>query len=151
MEYALAQLNLAVMKYPLESGEMAEFTANLDRINQLAESSSGFIWRLQDESGDATALRPFGDDMLVNLSLWQDVDSLHAFVFDSAHKSFMKRRSEWFDKMSDAYVVLWWLPSGELPTLEDAGRRIACLRSDGPGPEAFTFRERFPPPGNDGA
>ena len=149
-EYALAQLNLAKFKYPRESAEMSDFVDNLDRINALAESSEGFIWRLQDEAGDATALRPFGEELLVNLSLWRDVDALHHFVFATQHKDFLRRRPQWFHKMDTPYVVLWWLPAGTLPDLGDAGERIELLRREGPSPRAFSFRQRFDPPLTDG-
>jgi len=90
--YELAQLNIALMKEPLESSRMADFVANLDRINALAESSPGFVWRLQTEEGDATALRPLGEDTLVNVSVWRDVGSLNKYVYGSAHVEIMRRR-----------------------------------------------------------
>ena len=73
-QFELAQLNIALMKEPLDSPVMTEFVANLDRINALAESATGFVWRLQTEEGDATALRPLGENVLVNMSVWRDVD-----------------------------------------------------------------------------
>ncbi|MEQ1515830.1 MAG: DUF3291 domain-containing protein, partial [Usitatibacteraceae bacterium] len=93
--YELAQLNIAIMKEPLESPALADFVANLDRINTLAEQSPGYIWRLQSDAGDATALRPMGDDTLVNMSVWQDADSLNTYVYKSAHVEIMRRRKEW--------------------------------------------------------
>ena len=143
-ESQLAQLNVAAVKAPLESPEMAEFVANLDRINELAESSPGFVWRLQDEGGNATSLRPFGDDMLVNISVWDDVASLERFVFKSVHTEIMKRRQEWFERMVGNYLVLWWVPMGHQPTEEEAGEKLANIQKHGPGPSAFNFRERFP-------
>ncbi len=144
--YQLAQLNVAQMRLPMEDPGMADFVDNLDRINALAESSPGFVWRLQDETGNATDFRPFGDDMLVNISVWEDAESLRAFVFDTAHKEIMKRRAEWFDRMEMPYVVLWWVPAGHQPTEQEAGEKLEQLRSQGPGPEAFNFRELFPSP-----
>ena len=144
--YELAQLNVAQMRLPMEDPGMADFVDNLDRINALAESSPGFVWRLQDETGNATDFRPFGDDMLVNISVWEDAESLRAFVFDTAHKEIMKRRAEWFDRMEMPYVVLWWVPAGHQPTEQEAGEKLEQLRSQGPGPEAFNFRELFPSP-----
>ncbi len=145
-DYQLAQLNIAQMRNSLEDPAMAEFVDNLDRINGLAEASPGFVWRLQDEEGNATSVRPFGDDLLVNLSVWEDLDSLKAFVFKSAHSGFLKRRAEWFDRMETAYVVLWWVPAGHRPTEAEAGEKLELLRRQGPGPEAFSFREAFEPP-----
>lgn len=142
----LAQLNIATMKESLESPSMADFVANLDRINHLAESSPGFIWRLQDEEGDATAIRPFGPQVLVNMSVWADVESLSQYAFRSAHAEIMRRRREWFEKMSDAYTVLWWVPVGHRPSVTEAAERLHMLREAGPTPAAFTFRQTFPSP-----
>jgi len=144
--YELAQLNVAIMKEPLESPRLADFVANLDRINALAEASPGFVWRLQTEEGDATALRPMGEDTLVNISVWQDVDSLNKYVYGSAHVEIMRRRKEWFERMREAYVVLWWVGKGHRPTTAEAIAKLELLRSQGPTKEAFTFRQAFLPP-----
>jgi heme-degrading monooxygenase HmoA len=144
--FELAQLNIATMREPLESPAMADFVANLDRINALAESQPGFVWRLQTEEGDATALRPLGDDTLVNVSVWRDLESLQHFVYRSAHVEIMKRRKEWFDAMREAYMVLWWVPAGHRPDVNEAADRLRRLRADGPSPEAFSFKQAFPAP-----
>lgn len=144
--YELAQLNIAVMKAPLESPTMADFVANLDRINALAESSPGFVWRLKTDEGNATALRPLGDETLVNISVWKDVASLNSFVYRSAHVQIMKRRKEWFERAREAYAVLWWVPRGHRPELAEAAARLELLRARGPTREAFTFRNAFLPP-----
>lgn len=144
--YELAQLNIALLKAPLESPLLADFVASLERINTLAEASPGFVWRLETEDGDATALRPFGDDCIVNLSVWSNVDSLHAFVYTSDHAKVMSRRREWFERMPDAHTVLWWVPCGHRPTLEEAAERLEALRGQGPHAEAFTFRKAYYPP-----
>jgi len=144
--YQLAQLNIAVMKEPLESPLMTDFVANLDRVNALAEQSPGFVWRLQTEEGDATALRPMGDNVLVNMSVWRDVESLSQFVYRSGHTEIMRRRREWFDRMSEAHMVLWWVQEGRRPTIDEARKRLELLRQHGPTAEAFTFRASFAPP-----
>ncbi len=145
--YHLAQLNIAALREPLESPLLADFVANLDRINALAEASPGFIWRLKDDGGNATALRPFGDDVLVNLSLWRDLDALRDFAFQGEHAAIMRRRQEWFSRMASAYVVLWWVPADHRPDLSEARDRLDTLRRDGAGPSAFGFRAPHPPPG----
>ncbi|MDZ4333651.1 MAG: DUF3291 domain-containing protein [Pseudomonas sp.] len=144
--YQLAQLNIATMKAPLESPSMADFVANLERINALAESSPGYIWRLQDEAGDATAFRPFGDDVLVNLSVWRDVQALSDYVYKSAHTEMLKRRQEWFSKVSAAHMVLWWVPAGHRPSVQEAAERLALLREQGASAQAFSFRQAFAAP-----
>ena len=145
--YHLAQLNIGVIKAPLDSAVMADFVGNLDRINALAEATPGFVWRLQTDDGNATAFRPYDDDVtLVNMSVWEDAESLSRFVFKSAHVEIMRRRREWFERMAEAYLVLWWVPEGHRPTIEEAKARLAQLRAHGPTADAFTFRTAFPPP-----
>ena len=144
--YELAQLNIAIMKEPLESPSMADFVANLDRINALAEASPGFVWRLQTEEGDATAMRPLGEDKLINVSVWRDVESLNEYVYGSAHVEIMRRRTEWFERMREAFVVLWWVRKGHRPSVQEAIGKLALLREKGPTEDAFTFRHAFPSP-----
>jgi len=147
MSHQLAQLNIAVMKEPLESPTMADFVANLDRINALAESAPGFVWRFQTDEGDATAARPLGDDTLINLSVWQDLSSLNDYVYRSAHAQIMKRRKEWFERLREAHVVLWWVAAGHRPSLDEAIAKLNRLRSSGPSEVAFSFRQAYPAPG----
>jgi len=144
--YELAELNIAAMREPLESPPMAGFVAALDRINALAEASPGFVWRLQTEAGDATALRPLGAETLVNLSVWRDAASLHGFVYRSGHVEIMRRREEWFERIRETHVVLWWVGAGERPTVDEALARLGRLRASGPTERAFTFKRAFPPP-----
>ena len=144
--YHLAQLNIAKMKYPAEAPEMADFTNNLERINALADQSPGFIWRLQTEEGDATAIDFFGPDILVNMSVWLDGESLHDYVYRTSHARIMSRRKEWFERFEDSYTVLWWIPEGHIPTLEEANEKLELLRANGPTAEAFTFKQGFPAP-----
>lgn len=141
--YYLAQMNIATMKQPLESPGMADFVANLDRVNALAEASPGFVWRLQTEEGDATSVRPLGEDILINISVWEDVESLNAYVYESVHVEIMRRRKEWFERMRDAYVVLWWIPKNHRPTTAEAIDKLALLRKNGPSEEAFTPHKTF--------
>lgn len=145
-DYEIAQLNIATMKEPLESPSMADFVGNLDRINLLAESSPGFVWRLKGEGSDATSLRPLGPDVIVNMSVWKDVASLNDFVFRTAHLEIMRRRKEWFERMRDAYAVIWWVRTGHRPTVAEAIAKLELLRANGPTQEAFTFKKAFPPP-----
>jgi hypothetical protein len=145
--YQLAQLNIGIIKGPMDSPVMAEFAANLDRINALAESTPGFVWRLQTEEGNATAIRPFeNQNLLLNMSVWRDVQSLGKYVYHSAHVEIMRRRREWFERMDEAFLVLWWVPEGHRPSVAAAIARLELLRSKGPTAEAFTFRHAFPAP-----
>jgi heme-degrading monooxygenase HmoA len=145
--YELAQLNIGVIRGPIGSPVMAEFVANLDRINALADRAPGFVWRLQTEEGNATAIRPFDDEnVAVNMSVWRDLESLNAFVYRSAHVEVMRRRREWFERMEQAFLVLWWVRKGHRPSVQEAIARLELLRTKGPTPEAFTFRQTFAPP-----
>jgi hypothetical protein len=146
MSCQLAQLNIARLVAPIDSPVLSEFVANLERVNALAESSPGYVWRLQTEEGDATAIRDFGDDIIVNMSVWEDVASLRRFVYESDHINILRQRHDWFEKMKENYMVLWWIPSGHLPTLSEAEARLEQMKASGPGPEAFSFRQTFPPP-----
>ena len=146
--HELAQLNIGIIRGPMDSPVMAEFAANLERINAVADAAPGFVWRLQTEEGDATAIRPFDDEnMLVNMSVWKDMESLRRYVYHSAHVEVMRRRREWFQPMSEACLVLWWVPRGHRPSITEAIARLERLRAHGPGPDAFTFRHPFPQPG----
>ncbi len=142
----LAQVNIARMKAPLEDPLMAGFVARLEEINALADRSPGFVWRLQTPEGDATYLRPSGDDrILFNLSVWETVEDLRAYVYRSVHVEVLRRRPEWFEKFERPYLALWWVPAGHVPPVEEAKERLAHLQEHGPTPFAFTFRDRFPP------
>jgi hypothetical protein len=145
--YHLAQLNIGRIRAPLDSPLMETFVRRLPDINAIADRAPGFVWRLQTEDGDATAVRPFGDDrILVNMSVWESLESLHAYVYRSGHAEVMRRRREWFERMEEAYVVLWWVPAGHRPTIGEAKERLGLLRSIGASPAAFTYRQPFPPP-----
>jgi hypothetical protein len=127
---------------------MAAFMAQINPVNALADAAPGFVWRLQDGDGPgATALRPCGPDIMVNLSVWQSLEALQDFTYrNGAHLDAMRRRREWFHKMAEHHLVLWWIPVGHLPDINEALDRLDLLRSHGPGPLAFTFREPYGPP-----
>ena len=145
-KYHIAQLNIATLMAPIESPQLADFVSNLDRINSLADQSPGFVWRLQTEEGDATGIDYFGSDKIVNLSLWESIEDLHNYVYRSAHIEVMRRKKEWFHKMSEAHMVLWWVPAGHIPSIEESAQKLDSLRAKGPTEEAFTFKASFPDP-----
>ena len=150
--FQLAQLNIALPVEPLTSDRLAEFVALLEPVNALADAAPGFVWRLQTEDGDATAVRAFGDEQLiVNMSVWESLDALATFVFGGFHAEVMRRRREWFAHLRDPYAVVWWVAAGVRPTITDAEERLASLREHGPTPYAFTVRRPFPPPGSSAA
>jgi hypothetical protein len=143
--FELAQVNVAIAKGPMESDVMAGFVAALEPINALADAAPGFVWRLQDASGDATAIRVFEDErMLINLSVWESADALAGFVYSSGHTAVMRGRKQWFETLA-LYMALWWVPAGHRPTPLRARERLEHLRAHGPTPFAFTFKRRFEP------
>jgi Domain of unknown function (DUF3291) len=145
--YSLAQVNVATLRAPLDGPELAGFVAQLEPINALADASPGFVWRLQTEDGDATAIRPFDDErIMVNLSVWASLEDLRRFVYASRHLDVLRRRREWFHRMADPYLALWWVPARTIPTVAQAKERLEVLADRGPTPAAFTFRAPFPAP-----
>jgi Domain of unknown function (DUF3291) len=152
VDYVLAQVNVARMREPLDSPLLADFAAALDPVNAAADAAPGFIWRLQGEGGNATSVQAFEWDqpgsagVLVNMSVWESVEALAAYVYSDTHREVLRRRRQWFTRMAEAYVALWWIPRGHIPTTGEAEERILYLRDFGPGPYVFTLKEHFPPP-----
>jgi hypothetical protein len=167
MRYHLAELNIGRPVGTVDGPELADFVARLPEINALAERSPGFVWRLTaDGTDDATALRlpggaqpepgsgggehphrpPGGEDVMVNMSVWESVEALREYTYRTAHLEPLRRRREWFLPMQTNHLVLWWVPAGHRPTLEEARARLDRLDRYGPGPEAFTLRQPYPAP-----
>jgi Domain of unknown function (DUF3291) len=146
--YHVAQLNVARNRAPLDSPEMTGFMSRLDEINALADAAPGFVWRLVDADGaNATTLRPYGPDLMVNMSVWASIEALYDFTYRTAHLDVLRHRRSWFDHDGlTEHAVLWWVPAGTIPTVDEARRRLDLLSRQAPSPEAFTFRDRFPPP-----
>jgi heme-degrading monooxygenase HmoA len=153
--YVLAQVNIGRLRAPLDSPVLADFVAALDPVNSAADTAPGFVWRLQTEDGNATAVRAFQWDqagsagVIVNMSVWESVEALAAFVYSDVHRPVLRRRRQWFVPMAEAYTALWWIPRGSAATTLDAEERVRHLRAHGPTPHAFTFREHFPSPDAD--
>lgn len=148
--FHLAQVNIARPLAALNSPVMQGFTEAIGAMNALAERSPGFVWRLVGSpEADAEAARVFEDPtLLVTLSVWESVESLRAYAMQSAHGSFLRRRVEWFHPATGPSYAVWWIPQGTLPSLAEAHQRLAHLAQHGPTPEAFGFKESFPPPGS---
>ena len=142
----LAQLNIARLVAPLDDPRLEGFVNNLDRVNALGDASPGFVWRLQTDDGDATALRPFPDpDIIVNLTVWESAGSLRAFAYKGEHLEVFKQRRQWFEERVVPMVVLWWVADGHIPSVEEAKERLEFLRRHGPSPWAFPFSALQPP------
>lgn len=146
--YHLAQINVGRFIHLRDDAANADFMAGLDPVNAQADSASGFVWRLIGDGNDATDLVPDENDpqLLVNMSVWTDVEALGAFVYrNSDHLSFMRRRKEWFEKI-EVFQALWWVPVGHIPSVAEGIERVALLRAIGPSADAFTFRNTFSAP-----
>ncbi|MEU4574400.1 DUF3291 domain-containing protein [Nonomuraea sp. ATR24] len=141
----LAELNLAHLRAPIDSAELAEFVALLEPINDLADRSPGFVWRLKESEEDPTATvqHEYGDHLLVNFSVWESLDALWNYVYRSDHLAVLRRRREWFLRMAEPAMVMWWIPEGTIPTLAEGMARLRRLRTEGPGPEAFTYKDAY--------
>ena len=149
--YHIAQVNIALMRAPLDDPLMTEFVASLDEINALADQSPGFIWRLQTEEGDATSLRPYNDDrILFNLSVWESLEQLQDYVYRGAHREIMRKRRQWFEKLDGIHLALWWVEVGHIPTIDEAKQRLEYLNERGPTTWSFNFRSPFPSPNQSG-
>jgi Domain of unknown function (DUF3291) len=134
----LAQLNIGRLRYSTDDPRMADFMNNLDLVNGLAERAKGFVWRLKDDSGNATNIRPYDDlQMAVNLPVWESVEALERFVWQTIHKRFYGRRPDWFEQMDTPHFVMWWVPAGHQPTISEAKARLEYLTTHGPSEHAF--------------
>jgi Domain of unknown function (DUF3291) len=154
MAHQLAQVNVARLLEPYDSPRLADFVAALDEVNASADAAPGFVWRLQTEEGNATSIRAFEFDVaesagvIVNMSVWESVEALSDWVYGSDHRSVLVRRRQWFERMSDATLALWWVPEGHVPSTQEAELRVQHLRQRGPTPYAFTFKDRYAPTAN---
>jgi hypothetical protein len=144
-QYQLAQINVAKMKgVSLDDPVMKEFKDNLNAVNAHAEISDGFVWRLKEENNNATGLDPYHDPtIIINVSVWRDIPALQQFTYRSFHAEFLKRRREWFLTYGKVSMAIWWVPSGEFPTTEQAMQRLDYLTNNGPSPYAFSFKNSF--------
>ena len=133
----IAQFNIARIKYPLDDPRMREFAENVARVNALAEQIEGFVWRLQDESGNAMGMTVYDDpNVLPNLTVWKDVEALERFVWKTVHSRFFGRREEWFEPL-DTPLVMWWVPAGARPSMDEGVARRDHLMAHGPSDHAF--------------
>jgi hypothetical protein len=147
MGWHLAQINVARLLAPIDHPLVAEFVAGLEPVNELADASPGFVWRLQTEAGNATSVQAYSDELIiVNMSVWESLDQLSDFVYRTAHAEFLRRKRSWFERMVDAHVALWWIEAGSLPSVTEGVARLDALRTQGPSGDAFTFRNAFPSP-----
>lgn len=142
----LAQVNIAEMLAPIDDPIMADFVNNLDRINELAEKSDGFVWRLKGDEGNATAITVFDNlFLIINMSVWESMQDLFNFTYQSAHVEILKRKKEWFHKMPRMHMAFWYVENGHEPSPSEAKERLYYLQEHGETPYAFSFKSKFTP------
>ncbi len=147
MQYQLAEINIATFRLPMADPVNADFIANLDRVNALAEAAPGFVWRLVGEGDNALEIHAFDNpNTAINMSVWANMDTLANFVYrNEDHREIMRRRKEWFDRM-EFHLAMWWVPAGSRPTVAEGKERLESLSRFGPSAYAFLFNRPFPPP-----
>jgi len=144
--FNIAQINIAKGQDKIESASMQGFVKRLDEINALADNSPGFIWRLQTDDGDATSIQVFDDPLIiVNMSVWDSIESLKDFVYHSMHVELIRDRDAWFNKIMKMHQALWWVPASHIPSVDEGTKRLEYLQTHGATTKAFTFAQPFPP------
>jgi Domain of unknown function (DUF3291) len=138
----LAQLNIGRLRYEIGDARIAEFVDNLARVNAIADRSEGFVWRLQDDGGNATSFRPYSDPRVaINMSVWESVEALGRYVWQTVHKRFYGQRHQWFEPFDGPYFVMWWVPAGHIPTIQEAVERLEHLRERGASDYALGWQD----------
>jgi hypothetical protein len=151
MNHHLAQINIGRIVAPIDDPKLADFVAQLDSVNALADKAPGFVWRLQSSSGNATDIA-YNDDpfVLVNMSVWESIEALRDFAYRSDHARVLRDRAKWFEKMDKPYYCLWWVPAGHIPTVAEGRERLEHYQKHGATPYSFWFSQHFPQPADDG-
>jgi len=141
----VAQINVGkIIGTGIDDPVMEKFVAQLDEVNAIADGSKGFVWRLKDENNNAVSLNPFGDEkILINMSVWETIEDLEAYVYSGRHLEVLRKRRDWFVKFGQVFVALWYIQAGHIPTVEEARERLDYLQKNGPTPYAFDFKTIF--------
>jgi hypothetical protein len=147
-EYQLAEINIARMKgVTIDDPIMKEFVDNLDKVNEIAENSDGFVWRLKDEDNNATNFNPYIDEqIIVNFSIWESIETLEHYMYKTFHSEFLKRRKEWFQTFGQVSTAIWWVKKGEIPNLSEAMEKLDYLQKNGASEIVFNFKQKYPKP-----
>jgi hypothetical protein len=147
-EYQLAEINIARMKgVAISDPIMKEFVDNLGKVNEIAEQSEGFVWRLKDEDNNATNLNPYNDEqVIVNVSVWDSIESLEHYMYKTFHSEFLKRRKEWFQSFGQVSTAMWWIKKGEIPDMDQAMEKLDYLQKNGVSEIVFNFKQKYPKP-----
>lgn len=150
-KFHLAQVNVARLREPLDSQRLSDFVVALDPVNATADLAPGFIWRLKTEEGNATSLTAFEWDVngsagvLINMSVWESYEALKNFVYSPLHLEVLRKKKNWFFKAAEATTALWWIPSGSIPSIQDAELKVKELRLNGASAKVFDLSKKFEP------
>lgn len=147
-EYQLAEINIARMKgVTIDDPIMKEFVDNLDKVNEIAENSDGFVWRLKDEDNNATNFNPYNDEqIIVNYSIWESIETLEHFMYKTFHTEFLRRRKEWFQTFGQVTTAMWWIKKGQIPDISEAMEKLDYLQKNGASEIVFDLKQKFPKP-----
>ncbi|MDB5013167.1 MAG: hypothetical protein JWQ25_1369 [Daejeonella sp.] len=147
-DFHIAEINIAKMKgLDINDPIMKEFVDNLGKVNDIAEASEGFVWRLKDDSYNATSFNPYNDEqIIINISVWETIETLEHYMYKTFHSDFLRRRKEWFQAHGKASTAMWWIPAGQIPTLEEAIEKLDYLQIHGVSEKVFDLRNKFPKP-----
>jgi uncharacterized protein DUF3291 len=147
MTHHLAQINIARLVAPLDDPRIAEFVAQLEPINAIADEAPGFVWRLKSDSGNATDIA-YNDDpfVIVNMSVWESLDALRTYAYKSDHAKVFRDRAKWFEKMEKPSYCLWWIPIGHVPSVVEGRERLEHYQVYGATPYSFWFSQHYPKP-----
>lgn len=151
MAYQLAQINIGRLIAPFDDPRIAEFVAQLEPINALADRAPGFVWRLQSRSGNATDI-PYNDDpsIMVNVSVWESLEALRNYAYKSDHMKVLRDRAKWFVKLDKPIYCLWWIPASHIPSVAEGRERLEHYQKHGATPYSFWFSQEFPQPADEG-
>src|SRR5215510_16427024 len=143
MTYHLAQINIGRLLASIDDPKIAEFVAQLDPINALADNAPGFVWRLQSASGNATDIlyNPEDRSILLNMSVWESLEALRDYAYRSDHARVLRDRAKWFEKMDKPIYCLWWVPAGHVPTVAEGRERLEHYQQYGATPFSFWFSQ----------
>lgn len=154
MEYHLAQANIARMRGEASALVMQGLVSRIGEMNQLAEKSPGFVWRLPGSEATSEALAVFKDycvpfepdRIFYNLSVWNSVEDLRQYTHKTVHSEMMRGKQNWLEQFDRAHLAMWWIPAGHKPTIAESEERLRRVSEMGESEFAFTFKRLFEKP-----
>lgn len=141
----LAELNIGRLVADIDDRRVSEFMTALDRVNGMGKRMPGFVWMMEGSgepgTGNTEAKLDGDPRFIANLTVWQNVETLEAFVWNTVHRQFYERRQNWFAVLGKMHFVMWWVPKGHRPTLDEGMARLEELSQNGPSERAFSWSD----------